>query len=106
MARAVVSLDLRGGGGVKKHISVYQFYVGRAFRSRRDGVIRWVTHLSARENYTLLWLDEQSGVWNQGGHVPAATFERFYGGDEVMPPQPGETYKFAGVFGGYREVAA
>lgn len=80
--------------------------VGRAFRSRTDGRIRWVTCLSARHNYTLLWLDEETSIWWQGGHVPAATFDHHYGGEEVPAPAIGTTYKLAGVFGGFREVAA
>lgn len=77
--------------------------VGRAFRSRTDGRVRWITNLSARHNYTLLWLDEDTGIWWQGGHVSAATFDQFYGGDEISAPIGG--YKLAGVFGGFREVA-
>ena len=79
-------------------------FIGKAFRSRRDMRVRWVMHRSARHNYTLLWLDEQSGVWYQGGHVPAATFDQHYGGNEVEAPKHGDTYKLAGVFGGFREV--
>ncbi len=78
--------------------------VGKAFRGRHDKLVRWITHRSARHNYTLLWLDEQSDIWWQGGHVRAATFDQFYGGDEVSAPQRGDTYKLAGVFGGFREV--
>lgn len=78
--------------------------VGKAFRSRIDGRVRWITHRSARHNYTLLWLDEQSDIWWQGGHVLAAMFDQFYGGDEISAPQRGDAYKYAGVFGGFREV--
>jgi hypothetical protein len=76
--------------------------VGKAFRSRSDGRIRWITNLSTRSNYTLLWLDEETNIWWQGGHVDAATFDKFYGGDEVDAPIG--SYKLAGVFGGFRVV--
>lgn len=73
--------------------------VGRAFRSARDGTVRWITHRSDRGYYHMLWLNEKTGVWNLGGREKAADFARFYGGEEVPAPQPGETYKMAGVFG-------
>lgn len=76
--------------------------VGRAFRCD-DGIVRWIIARSSRANYRLLWLDEKTGVWFQGGAWPVV---QWVGGEEVPTPRPGETYKLAGVFGGYREVAA
>lgn len=69
--------------------------VGRAFRCA-DGLVRWITHHSARRYYTLLWLDEPSNTWHSGGIVKAAKWE---GGEEVAPPRPGERYRLAGAMG-------
>ena len=78
-------------------------FVGRAFRGK-DGVVRWITGLSTLRNYQLLWL-RPDGTWATGGVTPAASFTAsMYFGDEVVAPQPGETYKLANVFSGYREV--
>lgn len=93
-----------GREGMMKKPNPALTLVGKAFRSRNDGRIRWITNLSSRKNYTLLWLDEGTDIWWQGGHVDAATFDRFYGGDEVAAPT--DSYKLAGVFGGYRLIPA
>lgn len=76
--------------------------VGRAYRCT-DGLIRWITGISTRKNYQVLWLREEDGVWMQGGTWP---FAQWQDSEEVPAPQPGETYKRAGVFSGYRECTA
>jgi hypothetical protein len=77
--------------------------VGRAFRGK-DGTVRWITGKSRAGNYQMLWL-RSDGIWTQGGTTLAASWDAsVYAGDEVPAPQPGETYKLAGVFDGYREV--
>src|ERR1044071_3800844 len=72
-----------------------QSIVGRAFRGS-DGLIRWITHLSTRNYYSLLWLNEADGVWHSGGIVKA---DKWAGGSEVAAPQPGESYRIAGATG-------
>lgn len=69
--------------------------VGKAFRGA-DGLVRWITSLSTRHYYTLLWLDEQSQTWFAGGIVKVSNWE---GGAEVTAPQPGERYRRAGATG-------
>lgn len=69
--------------------------VGRAFRCP-DGLIRWITTLTTRGYYHLLWLNESDGVWHHGYMVRASKWE---GGEEVRAPQPGESYRLAGVTG-------
>ena len=79
--------------------------VGRAFRGK-DGTVRWITGKSKAKNYQMLWMRDD-GVWTQGGTCPAEAWAvSAYAGDEVPAPQPGEIYKLAGVFCGYREVQA
>lgn len=69
--------------------------VGRAFRCS-DGLIRWITHLSTRNYYSLLWLNESEGVWFSGGIIKA---NKWQGGEEVVAPKPGEVYKRVGATG-------
>lgn len=74
--------------------------IGKAFRDD-TGLVRWVVGKSTRGYYQLLWLEEQTGVWHQGGiskTVPQ--------GIEVSAPQLGDIYKLAGTFDGYREQMA
>jgi len=79
--------------------------IGRAFRGK-DGTVRWIIGKSKARNYQMLWL-RPDGIWTQGGTAPAASWDTSaYTGDEAPAPQPGETYKLAGVFGGYREIQA
>jgi hypothetical protein len=80
---------------VKQETSKEQQLVGRAFRCS-DGLIRWITHLSTRRYYSLLWLNEAEGVWYSGGIVKANQWE---GGEEVPAPQPGQPYRIAGATG-------
>jgi hypothetical protein len=80
---------------VKQETSKEQQLVGRAFRCS-DGLIRWITHLSTRRYYSLLWLNEAEGVWYSGGIVKA---NRWEGGEEVPAPQPGQPYRIASATG-------
>lgn len=76
------------------------FNIGKAFRDD-TGLVRWIIGKSNRNYYQLLWLDETTGVWNQGGI--SKTIPQ---GEEVPAPQPGNIYKLAGTFNGYREQMA
>ena len=69
--------------------------VGHAFRCS-DGLVRWITHLSTRNYYSVLWRYETDDVWHSGGIVKADKWEN---GEEVAAPQPGETYRQAGATG-------
>lgn len=69
--------------------------VGRAFRCS-DGLIRWITHLSTRNYYSLLWRYESDDVWESGGIIKA---DQWDGGAEVAAPKPGEAYKRVGATG-------
>lgn len=73
----------------------FQEVVGRAFRCP-DGLIRWITHLSTRNYYSVLWRYEYEDVWHGGGIYKANKWE---GGEEVAAPQPGEPYRMAGATG-------
>lgn len=64
------------------HRSVFLSLVGKAFRCT-DGLVRWVTHLSVRNYYSMLWLDERTNVWHDGGIIKA---DRWQGGEEVPVP--------------------
>lgn len=76
--------------------------VGRAFRCP-DGLVRWITGLSTRGYYSLLWLDERSSTWFSGGLVRAHSWQ---GGVEVEAPKQGERYRLAGPMGTVDERAA
>jgi hypothetical protein len=69
--------------------------VGNAYRCP-DGIVRWVTHLSVRGYYHLLWLDEERNQWHQGGKVKARDWQ---GGEPYPAPQPGDTYTLLNAFG-------
>lgn len=71
--------------------------VGKAYRGA-DGIVRWVTSLSTRGVYSLLWLDEKNNTWWYGGKVRATEWASV-DGHEVVAPQPDETYRKYGVFG-------
>jgi hypothetical protein len=58
-----------------------------------------VTGLSAALNYSLMWLDEATGVWSFGGVVPADRFMTEVFGEICGCPQPGETYQKMGATG-------
>ena len=74
--------------------------VGRAFRCS-DGLVRWITHLSVRGYYSLLWRRETEDVWYSGGIVK---YYRWEGGKEVPAPKPGETIRIAGATGVISEI--
>lgn len=69
--------------------------VGRAFRCS-DGLIRWITHLSTRGYFSLLWRQDDGDIWYSGGIVKV---DKWQGGEEVRSPRPGESYKLAGATG-------
>lgn len=75
--------------------------VGQAYRCP-DGVVRWITAISRRRRYALLWLDEKTGVWRDGGTIKPEAWPDL--AEPVRAPQPGEVYKHAGVFTGWHEV--
>lgn len=79
--------------------------VGRAYRCA-DGIVRWVTHRSRRGYFHLLWLEEERGVWFDGGKMKRgdATFAAFEGAAHYPAPGPGETYTKIGVYGHPREL--
>lgn len=74
--------------------NVHALLVGRAFRCK-DGLVRWITHLSTRNNFTLLWLNEEDKVWHMGGTLPAAKWQ---GGEEYPVPAMGEQYDMHGIY--------
>ncbi len=69
--------------------------VGKAFRCP-DGLIRWITRLSARGYYHVLWLSEQTNVWHSGGIISAREWKAT---EEAPAPQAGDTYQFCEVTG-------
>lgn len=73
--------------------------VGKAFRCP-DGLVRWITGLSTRGYYSMLWLDEKSNTWFSGGIAKVQKWHEWYGGAEEAPaPQAGESYLLAGAMG-------
>ena len=80
-----------------QELSTLKSRVGKAYRGS-DGTIRWITMLSARRNYSLMWLDETSGVWHFGGTLDAYQFAQI-DGVICACPQPGEKYRKMGATG-------
>jgi hypothetical protein len=73
--------------------------IGRAFRCS-DGLVRWITGLSTRDYFSLLWLDERTNTWFSGGIIKIHKWQELYGdAEEVRGPQPGERYQLAGPTG-------
>lgn len=81
--------------------------VGRAYRCS-DGIVRWVVHRSTRGYYHLLWLEEERGVWFEGGKIKDrdATFAAFENAKPYPAPAAGETFTKMGVYGHPRECRA
>lgn len=71
--------------------------VGRAFHCT-DGIIRWVTNLSTRGFYSVLWRSRENDVWHSGGIIRPADFYDLVV-KEVPAPQPGDEYRMAGATG-------
>jgi hypothetical protein len=73
--------------------------VGRAYRSHKDGITRWVTHRSHRGYLHLLWYSEDARGWFNGGKAKAKDWPGWYAGEEVPAPQAGDIVTMYGVFG-------
>lgn len=74
--------------------------IGKAYRGR-DGIVRWVIGRSRRGYYHLRWLNEEEGIWFNGGSIKADHWEQHGLGDlgEAAAPQSGDHYRMAGVMG-------
>lgn len=83
---------------MRKNTDATQALVGHAFRCP-DGLVRWIISLSDRGNFTLLWLDEETSIWNMGGTSAAS---RWVGGEEYTVPALGDSYQMYGVLGSLR----
>jgi hypothetical protein len=76
--------------------------VGKAYIGP-DDIVRWVTHESTRGRFHCLWLDENSGIWHQGGSYKGQDFPT---GETYPAPEPGERYTLMGSLGTKREMTA
>lgn len=85
----------------------YPNLTGKAFRGR-DGLVRWLHWLSKNGNYSMRWLDEQTGIWHIGGHCKRQHWDEMYGGDDVshLLPVPGTSFRLMGILGTVREEVA
>lgn len=73
--------------------------VGKAYRSKADGLVRWVVSKSDRGNYDLRWLDEARNEWHFSGAIRPDEMLKWVAGDEVPAPQPGDKYVLIGATG-------
>lgn len=80
--------------------------VGKAYRSKTDGVVRWVVDKSTRGNYGLRWLDEKANQWHYGGMAYPKELLAWVTGAEVPAPQPGDKYVLVGPTGVAQEHIA
>ena len=80
-----------------------QARVGKAYRGK-DGLIRWITGVSTRRYYQLLWREEADTIWQFGGIAIAKEWPgSIADGVELPAPQMGDTYLKATALGGVRE---
>lgn len=79
----------------KQHTAEQLSRVGRAFKCP-DGLIRWITNLTTRSYYAVLWRREDEDVWYSGGIIRSDKWEE---GVEVHAPQAGEVFRLAGATG-------
>ena len=78
--------------------------VGCAYRSSIDGLVRWVSHESARGVLHLLRLDEEQGVWYGAGLVRRSEAESEHFRERVpLEPKPGSSYRVCSPAGVIRE---
>lgn len=80
--------------------------LGKAYRSKADGVVRWVVSKSERGNYRFRWLSEKANQWHLGGMARPKEMLAWVAGEEVPAPQPGDKYVLVGPTGVAQEYTA